>query len=71
MEAIERNLTRLFDISKKTDEIFRISQELEAGALLVSASELWLCAGLDVALSVVEAGALLVAASYFDSVPVS
>ena len=30
METLERNLERLSDISKETDEIFRISQELEA-----------------------------------------
>ena len=34
MEALERNLARLFDISTETDEIFRVSQELEAASLL-------------------------------------
>jgi PAS domain S-box-containing protein len=34
MEALERNVERLFDISKETDDIFRVSQELEAGAIL-------------------------------------
>jgi PAS domain S-box-containing protein len=41
MEILERNLTRLFDISKETDEIFRVSQELEAGALLDNLDRLW------------------------------
>ena len=34
MGALERNLERLFDISKETDEIFHASQELEAPVLL-------------------------------------
>ncbi|MGQ9636300.1 MAG: PAS domain S-box protein [Thermodesulfobacteriota bacterium] len=34
IEVLERNLERLSNISKETDEIFRISQELEAGVLL-------------------------------------
>lgn len=36
IEALERNLLRLFDISKETDDIFKISQDLEAGAILDS-----------------------------------
>jgi len=41
MEALERNLGRLSDISKETDEIFRISQELEADVLLDNLDRLW------------------------------
>jgi len=41
MTALERNLARLFDISKETDEIFTVSQELEAGFLLNDLSHLW------------------------------
>jgi PAS domain S-box-containing protein len=41
METLERNLARLFDISKETDEIFRVSQELEAGVLLDNLDRLW------------------------------
>lgn len=41
MEALERNLDRLSNISKETDEIFRISQELEAGVLLDNLDQLW------------------------------
>jgi PAS domain S-box-containing protein len=41
IEILERNLARLFDISKETDEIFRVSQELEAGALLDNLDGLW------------------------------
>ncbi|PIV20614.1 MAG: hypothetical protein COS40_11675, partial [Deltaproteobacteria bacterium CG03_land_8_20_14_0_80_45_14] len=41
METLERNLERLFGISKETDEIFRVSQELEAGALLDNLDRLW------------------------------
>ncbi len=40
-ETLERNLTRLFDISKETDEIFRVSQELEAEAVLDNLDQLW------------------------------
>jgi PAS domain S-box-containing protein len=36
IETLERNLSRLFDISKETDDIFNISQELEAGGVLDS-----------------------------------
>jgi signal transduction histidine kinase len=41
METLERNLARLSDISKETDEIFRTSQELEAAALLDNLDGLW------------------------------
>ena len=41
METLERNLERLSDISKETDEIFRISQELEADVLLDNLDRLW------------------------------
>jgi PAS domain S-box-containing protein len=41
MEILERNLARLSNISKETDEIFRISQELEAGVLLDNLDILW------------------------------
>lgn len=34
IDMLERNLSRLSGISKETDEIFKISQELEAGILL-------------------------------------
>lgn len=34
LDTLERNLTRLFDISKETDDIFKITQELEAGVVL-------------------------------------
>jgi PAS domain S-box-containing protein len=41
MEVLERNLERLSNISKETDDIFRISQELEAGVLLDNLDRLW------------------------------
>ncbi len=41
MEILERNLRRLSDISKETDEIFRVSQELEAGVVLDNLDRLW------------------------------
>ncbi|NWG03651.1 MAG: PAS domain-containing sensor histidine kinase [Syntrophaceae bacterium] len=41
MEVLERNLNRLSNISKETDEIFRVSQELEAGVLLDNLDRLW------------------------------
>jgi PAS domain S-box-containing protein len=41
IEVLERNLERLFGISKQTDEIFRVSQELEAGVLLGDLDRLW------------------------------
>ena len=41
MEALERNLERLSNISKETDDIFRISQELEAGVLLDNLDRVW------------------------------
>jgi PAS domain S-box-containing protein len=34
LETLERNLERLFDISKETDEIFHVSRELEASVVL-------------------------------------
>jgi signal transduction histidine kinase len=34
IEALERNTERLLDISRETDEIFRVSQEVEAGIVL-------------------------------------
>jgi len=39
--TLERNLERLSDISIETDEIFRISQELETGVLLDNLDQLW------------------------------
>ena len=41
IEVLERNLERLFGISRQTDEIFRVSQELEAGVLLNDLDRLW------------------------------
>jgi len=41
IEVLERNLERLFGISRETDEIFRVSQELEAGVLLSDLDRLW------------------------------
>jgi len=41
METLERNLERLSNISIETDEIFRVSQELEAGVLLDNLDQLW------------------------------
>jgi PAS domain S-box-containing protein len=41
METLERNLDRLSRISNETDEIFRISQELETGGLLDNLDRLW------------------------------
>lgn len=41
IDTLERNLERLTSISKVTDEIFRVSQELEAGALLDNLNRLW------------------------------
>jgi PAS domain S-box-containing protein len=34
METIERNMERLLEISRETDEIFKVSQEVEAGLAL-------------------------------------
>jgi PAS domain S-box-containing protein len=34
MEILERNLERLLEVSAETDDIFRVSQELEAGGVL-------------------------------------
>ncbi len=41
METLERNLGRLSSISKETDEIFRVSREIEAGVLLDNLDRLW------------------------------
>jgi PAS domain S-box-containing protein len=41
MKTLERNLGRLFSISRETDEIFRVSREIEAGVLLDSFDRLW------------------------------
>jgi len=41
LETLERNLERISDISGETDEIFRISQELEVGAALDNLDRLW------------------------------
>ena len=39
--VLERNLERLFGISKETDEIFRVTQEVEANVLLDDLERLW------------------------------
>lgn len=39
--SLERNLERLFGISKETDEIFRVTKELEANVLLDDLERLW------------------------------
>jgi PAS domain S-box-containing protein len=41
IDTLERNLDRLFAISRETDEIFRVSQELEAGLLVSDLDRLW------------------------------
>ncbi len=41
VEALERNLARLFEISRETNEIFKISQELEATVVLDNLDRLW------------------------------
>lgn len=41
IDTLERNLERLSNISRETDEIFRVSQELEAGVLLDNLDRLW------------------------------
>lgn len=41
MDSIERNLQRLFNISRETDQIFRLSQELEAVMLVGDLDRLW------------------------------
>ena len=41
METLERNLGRLSSISKETDEIFRVSREIESGVLLDHLDSLW------------------------------
>jgi PAS domain S-box-containing protein len=39
--VLERNIKRLFAISRETDEIFRVSQQLEAGMLVDELDRLW------------------------------
>lgn len=39
--VLERNLERLFAISRETDEIFRVTQEVEANVLLDDLERLW------------------------------
>jgi len=41
VDSIERNLQRLFNISRETDQIFRLSQELEAVMLVTDLDRLW------------------------------
>lgn len=41
MESLDRNLQRLLGISKETDKIFRLSQELEAVMLVGDLDRLW------------------------------
>ncbi len=41
VDSVERNLQRLFNISRETDEIFRLSQELEAIMLVGDLDRLW------------------------------
>ncbi|MHB8109014.1 MAG: sensor histidine kinase [Syntrophorhabdaceae bacterium] len=41
MDSIERNLQRLLNISRETDTIFRLSQELEATMLIGDLDRLW------------------------------
>ncbi len=41
VDSIERNLQRLFNISRETDQIFRLSQELEAVMLVGDLDRLW------------------------------
>jgi len=41
MSTLERNLARLSRISIETDEIFRVSRELEAGVLVDNLDRLW------------------------------
>lgn len=41
IEVLERNLERLFNISEETDEIFRVSQELETSVILNDLDRLW------------------------------
>ncbi len=40
-DALERNTERLLGISRETDDIFRVSQEIEAGILLGDLDRLW------------------------------
>ncbi len=41
MESLERNLERLLNISRETDMIFSVSQELEVGSTLDELERLW------------------------------
>jgi len=41
VDSVERNLQRLFNISRETDEIFRLSQELEAVMLVGDLDRFW------------------------------
>lgn len=41
LDGLDRNLARLSNISIETDEIFRVSQELEAGVILDDLETLW------------------------------
>lgn len=41
IDSLERNLERLFNISRETDEIFRLSRELEAVMLVGDLDRLW------------------------------
>ncbi|MDD3846062.1 MAG: PAS domain S-box protein [Syntrophorhabdaceae bacterium] len=41
VDSVERNLQRLFNISRETDQIFRLSQELEAVMLVGDLDRLW------------------------------
>ncbi len=41
IDSVERNLQRLFTISRETDKIFRLSQELEAVMLVGDLDSLW------------------------------
>jgi len=41
IDSVERNLQRLFTISRETDKIFRLSQELEAVMLVGDLESLW------------------------------
>jgi PAS domain S-box-containing protein len=41
IEPLERNLERLFNLSKETDEIFNVSQELEALVVLDELDRIW------------------------------
>lgn len=40
-DSLERNIERLLGISRETDDIFRVSQEIESGILLSDLDRLW------------------------------